>query len=128
MRSTILRAIKRRKWKFRRLVPGVSRWFRRPTLPCCALLQWQPTREGYLKFLAESKTLFETLEDIVLAAPHPDCESHSHSALQGTVHFRLRDFAAATLCSPWSCAQATGGGCSASGQARAAGEAWARRK
>lgn len=36
--------------------------------------QWQPTREGYLQFLAESKRLFETLEDVVAEAPQPDCE------------------------------------------------------
>ena len=35
--------------------------------------QWEPTREGYLKFLAESKALFQTLENIVEEAPHPDC-------------------------------------------------------
>lgn len=42
----------------------------------CAIapVQWQPTREGYLKFLAESRTLFETLENIVEEAAHPDCE------------------------------------------------------
>ena len=37
------------------------------------LTQWEPTREGYLKFLAESKALFQTLENIVEEAPHPDC-------------------------------------------------------
>jgi hypothetical protein len=37
-------------------------------------VQWEPTREGYLQFLADSKTLFMTLEDIVNEAPHPDCE------------------------------------------------------
>lgn len=38
-----------------------------------APLQWQPTREGYLQFLAESRLLFQTLEDIMAEAPHPDC-------------------------------------------------------
>lgn len=39
-----------------------------------ALAQWQPSREGYLKFLTEAKTMFETLENIVEEAAHPDCE------------------------------------------------------
>lgn len=52
--------------------------------PHCLLLtarvvisQWEPTREGYLRFLVESKTLFQTLEDIVAQASHPECERPS---------------------------------------------------
>jgi heme oxygenase len=44
--------------------------------------KWQPTREGYLKFLAESKTLFETLEDIVEAAPHPDYQRFQDTGIE----------------------------------------------
>lgn len=43
------------------------------------LVQWQPTREGYLQFLAESRLLFQTLEDIMAQAPHPDCAPYPHS-------------------------------------------------
>ena len=47
---------------------------------CCACtLQWQPSREGYLRFLTESKEVYETLEGIVAEAHHPDCE---HSPLR----------------------------------------------
>ena len=32
-----------------------------------------PTRKGYLQFLAESKAVYDTLEQIVEDAAHPDC-------------------------------------------------------
>ena len=38
------------------------------------LVQWQPSREGYLRFLTESKEVYQTLEGIVAEAHHPDCE------------------------------------------------------
>jgi hypothetical protein len=36
-------------------------------------VQWAPTREGYLSFLAESKVMYEALESIVAEAPHESC-------------------------------------------------------
>ena len=37
-------------------------------------VQWQPTREGYLRFLVESKEVYNTLESIVTDAQHSDCK------------------------------------------------------
>lgn len=44
--------------------------------------KWEPTREGYLQFLADSKTLFTTLEDIVNEAPHPDYARFRNTGLE----------------------------------------------
>ena len=44
-----------------------------PLKPSCTL-QWQPTREGYLRFLVESKEVYNTLESIVTDAQHSDCK------------------------------------------------------
>ena len=44
-----------------------------------SVLQWQPTREGYLKFLVESKEVYEVLEQIVQQAHKPECESAASS-------------------------------------------------
>ena len=41
--------------------------------------QWQPTKEGYLKFLVESKEVFKTMEDIVQEASHPECAPSAHT-------------------------------------------------
>lgn len=38
------------------------------------LLQWQPTREGYLRFLVESKLVYDALEQIVQQASVPECK------------------------------------------------------
>ena len=40
------------------------------------LSQWEPTREGYLKFLVESKQVYEVLEQIVQQAHVSECELH----------------------------------------------------
>ena len=37
-------------------------------------IQWQPTREGYLKFLVESKVVYDALEQIVQQAPVSECK------------------------------------------------------
>lgn len=37
-------------------------------------MQWQPTREGYLRFLTESKQVYDTVESIIAEAPFPECE------------------------------------------------------
>jgi len=34
-----------------------------------------PTKEGYLRFLIESKVVYEAFEDIMANAPVPQCES-----------------------------------------------------
>lgn len=44
--------------------------------------KWQPTREGYLQFLAESKRLFETLEDVVAEASQPDYARFQNTGLE----------------------------------------------
>lgn len=36
--------------------------------------KWQPTIEGYLKFLVDSKLVYDTLETIMQKAPFPECE------------------------------------------------------
>ena len=48
----------------------------RCAIPLKALctVQWQPTREGYLRFLVESKEVYNTLESIVTDAQHSDCK------------------------------------------------------
>ena len=35
------------------------------------MAQWQPTKEGYLKFLVESKAVYEAMEDIVASGASP---------------------------------------------------------
>ena len=36
--------------------------------------KWQPTVQGYLRFLVDSKLVYDTLERIVQEAPFPSCE------------------------------------------------------
>lgn len=36
--------------------------------------KWEPTVEGYLKFLVDSKLVYDTLETIVGQASFPECE------------------------------------------------------
>jgi heme oxygenase len=36
--------------------------------------RWEPTAEGYLRFLVDSRLVFQTLEDIVDRAAVPWCE------------------------------------------------------
>lgn len=36
--------------------------------------KWEPTVEGYLKFLVDSKLVFESLERVVERAAFPECE------------------------------------------------------
>lgn len=38
------------------------------------LAKWEPSVEGYLKFLVDSKLVYDTLERIVEKAPFPECE------------------------------------------------------
>jgi hypothetical protein len=40
----------------------------------CTCPQWQPSRKGYLRFLTESKQVYDTLEGIIAEAPSPECE------------------------------------------------------
>lgn len=35
---------------------------------------WAPTREGYVRFLAESKAVYDALEQAVVTQGHPECE------------------------------------------------------
>ena len=37
-------------------------------------LQFTPSREGYLRFLAESKAVYDVLEKVVQDAPKPECK------------------------------------------------------
>lgn len=36
--------------------------------------KWEPTFDGYLRFLVDSKVVFDTLEKIVQDAVYPSCE------------------------------------------------------
>ena len=36
--------------------------------------QWEPTVEGYLKFLVDSKLVYDTLEGIIAKADYPECK------------------------------------------------------
>ena len=38
------------------------------------LMQWQPTREGYLQYLAESQAVYAAMEKIMKDAPVDSCE------------------------------------------------------
>ena len=38
--------------------------------------KWEPTVEGYLKFLVDSKKVYDTMETIVAKASHPSCKFH----------------------------------------------------
>ena len=49
------------------------------------VLQWQPTREGYLRFLTESKQVYDTVESIIAEAPFPECEH----LLSSSIHLAL---------------------------------------
>ena len=60
-------------------------------IPAAILLQWEPTREGYLRFLVESKLVYDALEQIVQQAPVPECESSIHQR-HSTLH-----------CAAWTC-------------------------
>ena len=39
--------------------------------------KWEPTKEGYIQFLVDSKAVFDTMEDIVEKAAHPSCKGGS---------------------------------------------------
>ena len=59
-----------------------------PPLSLTFALQWQPTRQGYLNFLAESKVVYDTLERLVAEAPRPECEHLSQPSLVTQLAFR----------------------------------------
>ncbi|KAK9842217.1 hypothetical protein WJX81_001029 [Elliptochloris bilobata] len=44
--------------------------------------KWQPTREGYLRFLTESKAVYEVLERIVEEASHPEYKLFRNTGLE----------------------------------------------
>lgn len=39
-----------------------------------ALIKWEPTIDGYLKFLVDSKLVYDTLESIIEEAPFSYCK------------------------------------------------------
>ena len=45
--------------------------------PLLCPLQWQPSRKGYLRFLTESKQVYDTVESIIAEAPLPECAATS---------------------------------------------------
>lgn len=47
-----------------------------------AVTKWDPTVEGYLKFLVDSKVVYDTLEDIVQEAPHPSYAEFRNTGLE----------------------------------------------
>lgn len=44
--------------------------------------KWEPTREGYLRFLAESKVVYDALEQIVQNAPVPEYALFQNTGLE----------------------------------------------
>eukprot|EP00252_Welwitschia_mirabilis_P019776 TRINITY_DN4676_c0_g1_i1.p1 TRINITY_DN4676_c0_g1~~TRINITY_DN4676_c0_g1_i1.p1 ORF type:complete len:285 (-),score=45.99 TRINITY_DN4676_c0_g1_i1:240-1094(-) len=44
--------------------------------------KWEPTVEGYLKFLVDSKVVYETLESIVAKASHPSYAEFRNTGLE----------------------------------------------
>lgn len=44
--------------------------------------QWEPTIEGYLKFLVDSKRVYDTMESIVQKASHPSYELFRNTGLE----------------------------------------------
>jgi len=50
--------------------------------------QWQPSMKGYLKFLVDSKLVYDTMESIVEKAAHPSCEwNHLHTMFISLITF-----------------------------------------
>lgn len=43
--------------------------------------QWKPSITGYVRFLVDSKKVYDTMETIVEKASHPSCESRLHLML-----------------------------------------------
>ena len=39
-----------------------------------SVTQWEPTMDGYLRFLVDSKLVYDTLEKIIDGAAYPSCE------------------------------------------------------
>ncbi|GKE58699.1 heme oxygenase 1, chloroplastic [Tanacetum coccineum] len=58
------------------------------------LPKWEPSIEGYLKFLVDSKLVYDTLEKIVDKADFPECKFLSMFELYDCEYVTL------TLCSP----------------------------
>ncbi|KAH9322478.1 hypothetical protein KI387_017117, partial [Taxus chinensis] len=48
--------------------------------------RWEPTIEGYLKFLVDSKLVYDTLENIVQKASHPDYAEFRNTGLERSDH------------------------------------------
>lgn len=48
---------------------------------CVPVAQWQPTREGYLSFLVESKAVYDAMEGVMASGAHPMCTWLHHSLL-----------------------------------------------
>ena len=44
-------------------------------------MQWTPSRPGYLRFLAESKAVYDVFEQMVEEAPKPECDPFAHAAV-----------------------------------------------
>lgn len=47
--------------------------------------QWKPSIPGYIKFLVDSKKVYDTMESIVEKASHPSCEFHLHIMLASSL-------------------------------------------
>eukprot|EP00878_Enallax_costatus_P013978 GHUV01014617.1.p1 GENE.GHUV01014617.1~~GHUV01014617.1.p1 ORF type:complete len:184 (+),score=52.94 GHUV01014617.1:597-1148(+) len=46
------------------------------------MLQWAPTLNGYLQFLAESKVVYETFEDVLKDEKHPEYARFQNTGLE----------------------------------------------
>jgi hypothetical protein len=53
---------------------------------CLCCLQWAPTLNGYLQFLAESEVVYNAFESIMQEASHPECECPASSRQQAAAY------------------------------------------
>ncbi|CAG9466504.1 unnamed protein product [Pedinophyceae sp. YPF-701] len=76
--------------------------------------KWTPTREGYLRFLVESKIVYDAIEDIIANSDHPDLQRFQNSglergaALEKDIAWMKEKYGAEVGCSPEGCAACNG--------------------
>lgn len=51
--------------------------------------KWEPSIDGYLKFLVNSKKVYDTLEEIVATAAHPSCKRENSNLFSGCGMFSI---------------------------------------
>lgn len=80
--------------------PGLSTW---PSAPAALVLQFAPTREGFLRFMVESKVVYDAFEDIMQQAPVDYCERGRHPAGVALACFSCAAFPVCHACVPAAC-------------------------